>query len=121
MSAQQTLRPELIARMTAVETFIGSRARPTTTDLLFFLKLGRNQTSEALRHLVSEGRIHEAKGVGTKIWATGRKVEVHDDAFLTRESMKVDRRFVKSWTANLVRDPLVAALFGPATQSGACA
>lgn len=138
MSATNFTKPESQARLTAIETFIGSRAKPTTKDVMFYLRMKNTTACNYLRELAALNRIHEVDGPGcSTIWATGPAVKcaaakkptpakrakpAGDAPVRVRESLKINRRFVKSWTANLVRDPLVTALFGPAQQpTGACA
>lgn len=120
--------PEAQARLDEILEFIGSQPLPTSKDVVALIGMSTSHTYVYLRHLEEIGKIHRIPAkVGLTQWAVGAsapikarkrtgprpKTQAELDAEIDRR-MGVKRKFMPAQQVGMVRDALIAALFGPA-------
>lgn len=100
-----------LSNIRQVELHIESHPNCTARDIADAIGFSTNAVSVNLCRLRAEGRIKRVQIEGDKRvrWAVGV-----DDAFEVKEPSegRPNRRMVSEWTPHMVRDPLVAYLFG---------
>jgi hypothetical protein len=103
----------------AIEEAVRSASKPPTTQQLAELRgISTKRTSEYLVMLVADKRVHSIRSghaANGKAWALGPAPIVpfeYDEVDCPNQGLPIRQIIKSTWTAIIVRDPLVAALFG---------
>lgn len=121
--ARQSLAHRTAAREAAMSNMRELLGRKAMTTLELFKALGLNRSTgfAYLRKLHRQGVVHmlDEKRDGLVLWALGADSKLADSDDEIDAAMELKRYVAQASQIGMWRDPLVAALFGPARGAAA--